>query len=213
MLKRFDISKQLFITLSVSLVLFIVGLVWALPTQWKANAWVAAEFNMISDRYIPGQGYTDSGNLYVKASQWGNIVNKVVADPGKDHDITGVHAYGVAWYNKNSWPFNNTDVDWATVGPVPIGAGGDRDYDDYYLPNVDQYRAFYDQTEHAKQDVDRTDYWAGAFSTIAFNKRNMGGPGMRSDQLKKVIQRWAPNGTETEVGYGTKGWTEITITQ
>ncbi len=211
--KDFNLSKQIFISLSVSLVLFIAGLAWALPTLWRANAWVAAEFNMISDRYIPGQGFTSPGNLFVKSSHWGNIVNRVEADPGKPDDITGIFPHGVAWYNKNSWPFPPaTDIDWATVD----AAGGSNNSVHYYLPDPWNQHLFFAQRQHGKQNVNPADYWAGAYSTLGFNKGNVNPgipPGIESGQLKVPIQRWAPTGTLYNVNYDTRGWTFIYIGQ
>ena len=209
--RNFNLSKQLFITFTVALAFFVVGLVWA-AVAWKADYWIKVEFNKISDRYDPALGEVPSGNLFVRSTHWGNMINKVERDVGEDA-ITAKFATGVAWFDKTlvingveRFPFGNTDIDFANVGD----AGGENGpwYDDE-LPDRDDFTSpeFYQQNTHFINWVNPDHYWAGAYTSTWFEK-----PGADASQRKVTISRLAPDETLENVNTKrkpTSGWNTL----
>jgi len=201
MLKSINITKQLFITCCVVFILFIVGLAWAASVY--SRAYSAVQFNTIS-----GLGQ----NISVIADLWGGVKNTTTDNGNPARWIRGVWSAGVAWFNKNTHPYATTDVDFANVSAInPLGYKND----EWDLPNVNDVHYFYAQKSHSKAGINPSDYWAGVYSTSAFNVNpNFHTPSMQSRQLKAMEKRWAPiNQTLYYTQYNNTGWQSIDYTQ
>lgn len=199
--KDFHLSKQIFIILSVSLVLFVAGLAWSALSDYHADAWIELEFNRISDRRDADFTAVESGNLYARVHHWGNMVNRC------DKENLDIHAWmwgGVAWYDNReatqkyaNAPNGGTAID---MGMVANLNGTNNSAHERLMQPGDSVDTeipddfFFSTTTHkVVNQGDVQHYWAGAYTTLFFHKGNNG---PMSDQEKETIKKWAPNGTE-----------------
>ena len=206
--KGLNLSKQLFITFSVSLVLFVAGLAWSALTDFKADYWIALQFNKISDRYKEGVGEVQSGNLYARVHHWGNMVNRVTQ--GEPNGIRAKLWGGVGWYNNSvqgqtyaGAPPDNvpplTAIDQGmieNIGGKNTGSSLILLDDPGNAVNPEFFLNHYTAKVVAPADVQH--YWAGSYTTTFFEKKDNGA---QSKQKKETIKRWAPNGTLNNVDY------------
>jgi hypothetical protein len=184
--RNFNVSKQLFISVTVALAFFVVGLVWA--AAWEAEYFIKVEFDMISDRYNPSIGEMESGNLYVRSEHWGNMTNRSAKK------IVSRFSAGVAWFDDDRFPFDNTDIDLNNV----TRAGGDYDTQVDKQLATDEWHLFHETYSHFKvvDAVVVNNYWAGAFTTTLFIKGKADGNRARHSKQERVdTDSFAPNGT------------------
>lgn len=189
--KDLNLSKQLFITLSVSLVLFVAGLAWAV-TIWKMDYRLYVEFDKLSDKYTDALGESaGSGNLYARAYHYGNVVNKV--DPS--NPIDAFFSGGVAWYDNRiaDQKFGQAAIDQGMISQL---GGGTTDWQPPGGIRLQNFGNTEEKaltlTKHVKQVSPAAVqyFWAGAYTNTKFRKVPSGADSVQS---KVQISDWAPN--------------------
>jgi len=188
-------------------VLFITGVAWAWVT-YEAYAQASVKFSEIKGTF---NQQSQAWDLYASSSHWGNILNETLAGAPDDDAITGKLYYGLAWFRDDGGNIEpeeytyGSDVDWTAVANENWGNSGSQTYSNpgvNLLNNGNSYEWSGLTRYSSLSGVDnRTNYWAGAYTTVGYRK-GANNSGFNPDyQMKAMTYMWAPNGTLYNVGY------------